>query len=114
MLPDFSESNCDYYVETKQEFAVPLTYPLKDTERLRWMYENRIIYDRNNGVIYNGKADDIYQNGSLRLRNVDKSKAGKYTPSVYNNNGEARGNLKSFEICVMGRLQICPDFSCVA
>lgn len=59
-----------------------------------------------------GKADDVYQNGSLRLRNVDESKAGKYTPSVYEE-GQSKGTLRSTQVCVMGRLQRCLDPGCV-
>lgn len=74
------------------------------------MHEKKVIFDRRETKVLNGKPDDVYQNGSLKLTNVDKSKAGTYTPSVYDD-GEARGNLKAIVLCVMGRLQFCFDFS---
>ena len=51
----------------------------------------------------NGNPEDVFMNGSLILRKVDKSKEGKYTPSVYMD-GVSKGDLKSIQLCVMGRL----------
>lgn len=52
-----------------------------------------------------GKPDDVSQNGSLNLRNVDESNAGKYTPSVYDN-GKEIGKMTPMVLCVMGRFQM--------
>lgn len=52
-----------------------------------------------------GKPDDVFQNGSLWLRNVDQSKAGTYIPSVYDD-GQETGKLKPMVLCVMGRFQM--------
>lgn len=111
-LPCFTDSQCDRYVATKQDFTVPLDYVPNVSERLRWMHKNNIIFDRQGTKVSKGSADDVFQNGSLRLRNVDKSKSGKYTPFVYYE-GKAKGNLKAIDLCVMGRLQICFDSSYV-
>lgn len=107
--PLFQDSQCDYYVATKQDFAVPLESKLNNSLQLRWRHGQDTIFDRKGTEMLVGKADDVYQNGSLRLRNVDTSKAGKYTPLVYYR-GTAVGSQKAIKLCVIGRLQICLDF----
>lgn len=52
-----------------------------------------------------GKPDDVSQNGSLNLRNVDERNAGRYTPSVYDD-GREIGKVKPMVLCVMGRFQM--------
>lgn len=52
-----------------------------------------------------GKLDDIHQNGSLWVKNVDESKAGTYTPSVYDD-GQEKGKLNAMVLCLMGRFQM--------
>lgn len=88
---------------TKRDFAVPLKFKLNDSLQLRWRHGHETIFDRKGTEVLVGKADDVYQNGSLRLRNVDRSKAGKYTPLVYHR-GSAVGPQKAIELCVIGRL----------
>lgn len=88
---------------------MPLKYDLKASDQLRWQHETLIIFDRRGSVVMTGKPDDVYPNGSLRLKKVDMSKAGIYTPSVHKDGTAAKG-LKAVKLCVMGRLQICLDF----
>lgn len=91
---------------TKQDFAVPLNYiGLEASDQLEWKHNNTIIFRRKGSDPLN---ENVYPNGSLKLRNVDLSKSGKYTPLVYSN-GRSKGNLKTTELCVMGRLQIGLD-----
>lgn len=52
-----------------------------------------------------GKPEDIHQNGSLWLKNVNSNHAGKYVPSVYDD-GQEKGNLKPMVLCVIGWFQM--------
>lgn len=108
-LPCFTDSQCDHYVATKQDFVVPLEAKLNDSLQLKWRHGQKTIFERRATDVLVGKADDVYHNGSLRLRNVDMSKAGKYIPLIYYR-GSAVGSPKAIELCVIGRLQICLDF----
>lgn len=74
------------------------------------MHNNSIIFDRLGDKVLTGKLASVYQNGSLLLRNVGKSDAGKYTPSVYDD-GELTATLKTTELCVTGRLHTVFDSS---
>lgn len=89
-----------------------LQYTLKGSEQLRWIHNKDVIFDRRGDKLNKGRLDDVERNGSLRLRNMDETKAGKYAPLVYED-GEEKGNLKPIRLCVIGRLHISPDFSYV-
>lgn len=105
-FPVFPDSkDCDYHAAKKQDFTLPLNYVLKKTDQLRWFHESKVIFDRKADKMITGKPDDVHQNGSLRLRNVDESKAGTYTPTVYDD-GQETGKQKAMVLCVMGRFQM--------
>lgn len=75
---------------------------LKPEQQLRWMHKGLVIFDRKPDKLATGKDDDVHQNGSLKLRNVDKKKAGAYTPEIYEK-GQKKGDLKSIAVCIQGR-----------
>lgn len=81
---------------------MPLSHPLQKSEQLRWRHDGSVIFDRKPNKLVEGKAGDIYENGSLKLTNVDKSKAGTYTPEVYLD-GSRIEKVKSVRLCVLGR-----------
>lgn len=102
----FTDSrDCDYYAAKKQDFTLPLHYALKESEQLRWIHGNNVIFDRRQNLLLIGKADDVSLNGSLKLRNVNESKAGKYSPTVYDD-GQEKSKLNPIFLCVMGKFQI--------
>ncbi|XP_056883444.1 uncharacterized protein LOC130522764 isoform X2 [Takifugu flavidus] len=92
--------DCNYHAAKKQDVTLPLTHVLKESDQLRWLHESIVIFDRRGKAMVTGNPDDVDQNGSLRLRNVDQSKAGTYTPTVYDD-GQRIGNLKPMVLCVM-------------
>ncbi|TNM94365.1 hypothetical protein fugu_002541 [Takifugu bimaculatus] len=92
--------DCNYHAAKKQDVTLPLIHVLKESDQLRWLHESKVIFDRRAKVMVTGNPDDVDQNGSLRLRNVDQSKAGTYTPTVYDD-GQRIGNLKPMVLCVM-------------
>ncbi|XP_029696549.1 uncharacterized protein isoform X2 [Takifugu rubripes] len=92
--------DCNYHAAKKQDVTLPLTYVLKDSDQLRWLHGSKVIFDRRAKVMVTGNPDDVSQNGSLRLRNMDQSKAGTYTPTVYDD-GQRIGNLEPMVLCVM-------------
>lgn len=96
---------CDFYAASKQDVVLPLKYELKQSYQLRWRHEAKTIFDRRAGELLSGKADDILQNGSLKLMNVNENNSGLYTPNVYDE-GEEKGKLSPIYLCVMGRFQI--------
>lgn len=89
----------------KQDVVLLLNHVLKQSDQLRWMHKNKVIFDKRQNVMLSGKLDDIYQNGSLNLRNVNETNLGKYTPFVYDD-GQEIGKLSPIYLCVMGRFQI--------
>lgn len=113
-----SQDGCDYYAAMKETFTVPLSHPLQKSEQLRWKHDGSVLFDRTPKKLLEGKAGDVYENGSLKLTNVDKSKEGTYTPEVYLN-GMRRENVKSVRLCVLGRyiplfIQVYLDVMCCA
>lgn len=83
-------------------FTVPLLLKMDRSDRLKWILNSTVIFERRGKELSLGKQEDVSQNGSLLLKNVDKLKEGKYQPEIYNN-GKAKGNLKSMYLCVLGR-----------
>lgn len=96
------QDRCDYHVATNDNFNVPLNYLPKPEEQLRWMHKGSVIFDRKGAKLVKGNKDDVYQNGSLKLTNLDKNKAGIYTPEIYDK-GKPQGDVKSVAVCVQGR-----------
>ncbi|KAM3584832.1 uncharacterized protein V6R79_000403 [Siganus canaliculatus] len=99
-----STDKCDLHAAVKDEIAVPLNYALTGSEHLRWMHGSSVIFDRRGTKLTEGQKDDVYQNGSLKLTNVDKSKVGTYTPEVYDKDGVKIQNFKSFRLCLLDRV----------
>ncbi|XP_076579925.1 T-cell surface antigen CD2-like isoform X2 [Chaetodon auriga] len=99
-----SQASCDYSVAMNDDFTVPLHNAPQNLNQLRWTHESTLIFYRRSDMILQGNAKDVLSNGSLRLTNLDKSKAGKYTPEVYTENGKAVPNLKSVTLCVFDRV----------
>ncbi|XP_041822463.1 uncharacterized protein LOC121627579 [Chelmon rostratus] len=99
-----SKDGCDFSAATNDNFTVPLHHALQSTEHLRWAHDQSIIFDRRPNKLVRGKEDDIFKNGSLKLTNLDKSKAGRYTPEVFTADGKAIVNLKSTRLCVFERV----------
>lgn len=97
-----SQDSCDLYAATTQDFTVPLSHSLQSSERLRWKHNGVVIFDRKPNEAPTVNVVDVHTNGSLKLTKLDKSKAGKYTPIVYDG-GKAKANLKTIYLCVLGR-----------
>lgn len=81
---------------------MPLSHSLQSSEHLRWKHNNDVIYERKPNKAPTVNVADVHTNGSLKLTKLDKSKAGKYTPFVYDD-GKAKANLKTIYLCVLGR-----------
>ncbi|XP_058510815.1 T-cell surface antigen CD2 [Solea solea] len=106
-----AKGKCDQYATAGEDFTVTLkNHRLSDSEKLKWLKDNTVIVDRKpakNGVeirFSKGSKDDIDQNGSLKLRKINKDQAGKYTPEVMSADGILVKNLESVDLCVMDRV----------
>lgn len=88
-------------------FTVLLDFQLTNSHILKWKRDNDIIFGqkpKNKGVeVYTGQATDIFQNGSLKLTQLNKDSKGTYTPEVFDSNGNSVKQFKSTTLCVLGR-----------
>ncbi|KAG7503205.1 T-cell surface antigen CD2 [Solea senegalensis] len=106
-----AQDKCDHYVTVGESFTVTLkNHRLSDSEKLKWLKDNTLIVDRKaarNGAeprFSKGSKDDIDQNGSLKLKKINKDQAGKYTPEVMSADGISIKDLESVHLCVMDRV----------
>ncbi|XP_039998214.1 T-cell surface antigen CD2-like [Xiphias gladius] len=104
-----AQDECSY-VKTGDNFVVPLSHQLTQTEKLRWTLDGALILDRKpvksgqsmtSHKFVKGSQKDIYQNGSLKLTNVKKERAGKYKPEIFREDGMSVQNLKVTQLCVL-------------
>ncbi|XP_029941999.1 uncharacterized protein LOC115383927 isoform X2 [Salarias fasciatus] len=100
-IPTASQSDCDMYTAAGRDFVVPLNSQTKDPLRLTWSRDDSIIFRRRRNDVLTGKADDVDENGSLRLKNLTVSQSGTYKPEVVSKTGKVEQNLKTMRLCVI-------------
>ncbi|KAF3706232.1 T-cell surface antigen CD2 [Channa argus] len=97
-----SSDKCDGYVVTGGEYLVQLKIKDPSSVTLKWLLNNTVIFQRRKGLkVVTGKQDDVDNNGSLKLKNVQKTMAGKYSPQVYEEDGTLLPGLKDINLCVL-------------
>ncbi|KAM4538158.1 uncharacterized protein V3H82_023909 [Fundulus diaphanus] len=95
-----ASQDCERFAATGQNVSVPLGYNLKTTHALKWKFKDTTIFHKRAGKVITGKKDDVTTDGSLRLKNINKSQEGIYTPEVFNENGIGQ-LLKTTHLCVL-------------
>ncbi|XP_044043680.1 T-cell surface antigen CD2-like isoform X2 [Siniperca chuatsi] len=94
--------DCDYNAATGGNYTVILAHKLTSSNRLKWMRDSKVIvHRRQNNVFVEGTKENIYENGSLKLTNLQKSDAGKYYPEVHDSDGKQIPNLKGTRLCIL-------------
>uniref|UniRef100_A0A672ITK2 T-cell surface antigen CD2-like n=1 Tax=Salarias fasciatus TaxID=181472 RepID=A0A672ITK2_SALFA len=100
-IPTASQSQCDMYAAAGTDFVVPLNSQTKDPSLWTWSHNDSIIFKKREEMVLKGKADDVDENGSLRLKNLIISQSGTYKPEVFNKDRKAEQNLKTIRLCVI-------------
>lgn len=98
------QSSCNAYAAKGETYVVVLGHQLQKSDILKWKHRNKVIVERKSNFKFSlGSEDDIYQNGSLKLRNVNANHSGNYEPVVFTEHGVRIPNLKSVDLCVLGK-----------
>lgn len=94
---------CDISATVGQSLTLPSVYEeLTNTNGLYWTHNNTPVFSREQSRVTVGKAEDISQNGSLILKNLQFSGAGTYQADVLISNN--RVTKWSGHLCVMDKL----------
>ncbi|XP_063734137.1 T-cell surface antigen CD2 [Eleginops maclovinus] len=102
-----STDSCDMSAAVGDTVTLPLGHKLTDSESLKWTFnDSDIIFNRKSKDKIILKNEDVYQNGTLRLKSVKKSNEGTYKPEVNAANGQkvVKG-LKTIRLCLLERVQ---------
>ncbi|XP_063323917.1 T-cell surface antigen CD2-like [Pelmatolapia mariae] len=99
-----SQDDC-VYAATGSSFTVSLRYKLKESDRLKWFKDARVVFYRRGKQVILGKNNDVDSTGSLKLTQLTKDMSGRYRPEVTNEDGINVGNLPSMHLCVLDRVQ---------
>ncbi|XP_032361910.1 T-cell surface antigen CD2 isoform X2 [Etheostoma spectabile] len=98
-----SQDPCDYNALKGKDFIVPLSLKLEPSHRLKWKHNDNFIFDQRQGkVLFKRKEDDVSENGSLKLTNLNDRHKGIYTPELFNQDGNVIENRKSIRLCIFG------------
>ncbi|KAA8579799.1 hypothetical protein FQN60_006892 [Etheostoma spectabile] len=90
-----SQDPCDYNALKGKDFIVPLSLKLEPSHRLKWKHNDNFIFDQRQGkVLFKRKEDDVSENGSLKLTNLNDRHKGIYTPELFNQDGNVIENRK--------------------
>lgn len=110
-----SQASCDQYAATGGDLTLILNHTLGNLEKLKWKHNDVTVFYRQPINKYlTGTKEDVSENGSLKLKSLSKNKTGIYTPEVHGQNGQAIQNLKSIQLCILGRYQQLPiHFLCL-
>ncbi|XP_038575539.1 uncharacterized protein LOC119903440 isoform X2 [Micropterus salmoides] len=101
-----SRANCDQYAVTGGDLTLILNHTLGNLEKLKWKHNDVTVFYRQPINKYlTGTKEDVSENGSLKLKSLSKNKAGRYTPEVHDQNGQAIQNLKSIQLCILDPVQ---------
>ncbi|XP_020790940.2 T-cell surface antigen CD2-like [Boleophthalmus pectinirostris] len=111
ILPAFLEistarrDTCDLLAAVGIRLTIcPFVYEkLTNTEKLVWMHNHTVIYQRDKGKVSVGRPEDITSSGSLVLTNPKLTSAGVYQAQVYNMTGALMKSWSSF-LCVMEKV----------
>ncbi|KAM7375030.1 hypothetical protein PAMA_014220 [Pampus argenteus] len=100
-LASADSKKCDISATEGQTIAVPLNY--KVTSIFKWIHNDKTVFRRTTARIIHGDANDIFQNGSLKLINLDKKKSGKYSVEVYDGSGE-KAFSETINVCLLDKV----------
>uniref|UniRef100_A0A4W5QW80 Ig-like domain-containing protein n=1 Tax=Hucho hucho TaxID=62062 RepID=A0A4W5QW80_9TELE len=96
-------ASCEYYIQRGTPFSIPLNYKELSSKELTWKHNGNVIFKRKKGNIKPGKAEDISNEGSLKLKELTLADKGTYTAEVFDSDGKIC-HEKSFILCVMEKI----------
>lgn len=99
-----TKATCNLHAAIGIRLTLPFVFEkLANTEKLVWLYNGRVIYQRDKGKVSVGKPDDITSNGSLVLKNPKLASAGVYQAQVHNSSNALIKTWSSF-VCFMEKV----------
>ncbi|XP_014866211.1 PREDICTED: uncharacterized protein LOC106932167 isoform X2 [Poecilia mexicana] len=91
---------CDQFAAVGGNFTVPLGHRLRLPDILKWKLNGSVIFYRRTMRMVVGTNDDINQDGSLKLTNLQKDQAGLYTSEVLDRSGRLQ-TTRDTNLCVL-------------
>ncbi|XP_054881009.1 uncharacterized protein LOC129355448 [Poeciliopsis prolifica] len=95
-----ASQDCDQFAAVGGNFIVPLGYQVKPPDTLRWTLNGSLIFYKRSVMLITGNNDDINQDGSLKLTNLQKDQAGLYSAEVFDRSGRPQATRKT-NLCVL-------------
>ncbi|XP_034406122.1 T-cell surface antigen CD2-like isoform X2 [Cyclopterus lumpus] len=97
-----SKETCDLYAATGADFTVPVVAAVHRMDTLIWKHDGELIFSRRKeSTFLKGRKEDVSEDGSLKLTNVQKSHEGSYVSEVFDTDGKKKGPFEAKHLCVM-------------